>query len=194
MNPDALAWALAQPTGNRWRGLADAFTSGTTRVSFDGRTVEYRTLAEIGAALAAYCTACARWVQAERAIAEMGKRDMLTGGLLIKTSNGNAIQNPLVGTANKAASDMVRYAAEFGMTPSARANTTARVPIRKVEALLPATGTSVRPGIRARSARAWSAGWEPCGPNTQGACLGSRQAACSTRYNEARSAAATGVR
>ena len=53
MNPDALAWALAQPTGNRWRGLADAFTSGTTRVSFDGRTVEYRTLAEIGAALAA---------------------------------------------------------------------------------------------------------------------------------------------
>ncbi len=72
------------------------------------------------AALAAYCTAYARWVQAERAIAEMGKRDMLTGGLMIKTSNGNAIQNPLVGTANKAASDMVRYAAEFGMTPSAR--------------------------------------------------------------------------
>jgi hypothetical protein len=86
----------------------------------------------------------------------MGKRDMLTGGLMIKTSNGNAIQNPLVGTANKAAADMVRYAAEFGMTPSARVNTTARVPIRKVEALLPATGTSVRPGIRARSARAWS--------------------------------------
>lgn len=53
MNPDALAWALAQPPGNRWRGLADAFTSGTTRVSFDGRTVEYRTLADICAALAA---------------------------------------------------------------------------------------------------------------------------------------------
>ncbi len=60
------------------------------------------------------------WVQAERAVVEMGKRDMLTGGLMIKTSNGNAIQNPLVGTANKAASDMVRYAAEFGMTPRAR--------------------------------------------------------------------------
>jgi P27 family predicted phage terminase small subunit len=72
------------------------------------------------ATLAAYCVAYARWVQAERAIAEMGKRDMLTRGLMIKTSNGNAIQNPLVGTANKAASDMVRYAAEFGMTPSAR--------------------------------------------------------------------------
>lgn len=32
------------------------------------------------AALAAYCTTYARWVQAERAIAEMGERDMLTGG------------------------------------------------------------------------------------------------------------------
>lgn len=72
------------------------------------------------AALAAYCQAYGRWVKAERAIAEMGKRDPLTGGLMIKTTNGNAIQNPLVGTANKAMADMVRYAAEFGMTPSAR--------------------------------------------------------------------------
>lgn len=73
------------------------------------------------AALGAYCLAYARWVQAERAIAEMATRDQLTSGLMIRTSNGNAIQNPLVGTANKAASDMVRYAVEFGMTPSARA-------------------------------------------------------------------------
>ena len=53
MNPDVLAWALAQPTGNRWRSLAEAFSAGTTRVSFDGRTVEYRSLDEIGRALAA---------------------------------------------------------------------------------------------------------------------------------------------
>ena len=72
------------------------------------------------AALAAYAQAYGRWVQAERAIARMAEKDQLTGGLMIKTSNGNAIQNPLVGTANKAASDMMRYAAEFGMTPSAR--------------------------------------------------------------------------
>ena len=72
------------------------------------------------AALAAYAQADGRWVQAERAIAKMAEKDQLTGGLMIKTSNGNAIQNPLVGTANKAASDMMRYAAEFGMTPSAR--------------------------------------------------------------------------
>lgn len=72
------------------------------------------------AALAAYCQAYGRWVQAEKSIAIMAARDQLTGGLMIKTSNGNAIQNPLVGIANKAAADMVRYAAEFGMTPSAR--------------------------------------------------------------------------
>ena len=59
-------------------------------------------------------------MQAERALMRLAEADKATGGLLIKTSNGNAIQNPLVGIANKAAADMVRYAAEFGMTPSAR--------------------------------------------------------------------------
>ena len=72
------------------------------------------------AALAAYCQAYGRWVVAERAIARMAERDQLTEGLMIKTANGNAVQNPLVGTANKAMADLVRYAAEFGMTPSAR--------------------------------------------------------------------------
>ena len=52
MNPDALAWAIAQPAGNRWRGLADVFTGGTTRVTFEGRAVEYRSLDEITRALA----------------------------------------------------------------------------------------------------------------------------------------------
>ena len=72
------------------------------------------------AGLAAYCQAYGRWITAERVIAEMAARDRATSGLLVKTTNGNAIQNPLVGTANKAMSDMMRYAAEFGMTPSAR--------------------------------------------------------------------------
>lgn len=72
------------------------------------------------AVLAAYCQAYGRWAQAEKALNKMAEGDDLTGGLLVKTTNGNAIQNPLVGIANKAAADMVRYAAEFGMTPSAR--------------------------------------------------------------------------
>ena len=70
--------------------------------------------------LAGYCQAYGRWVQAERALARMAESDGVTKGLLVKTRNGNAIQNPLVGTANKAMADMMRYAAEFGMTPSAR--------------------------------------------------------------------------
>ena len=51
MNPAVLAWALVQASGSRARGLADAYTAGTTRVTFEGRTVEYRSLTEIGQAL-----------------------------------------------------------------------------------------------------------------------------------------------
>jgi P27 family predicted phage terminase small subunit len=59
----------------------------------------------------------------------MAERDELTSGLLIKTANGTAIQNPLVGIANKAMADMMRYAAEFGMSPSARSRIEATPPI-----------------------------------------------------------------
>jgi P27 family predicted phage terminase small subunit len=69
------------------------------------------------AALGAYCQAYGRWAQAERALAKMSNQ---ADGLIIKTVSGNMIQNPLVGVANKAMSDMMRYASEFGMTPSAR--------------------------------------------------------------------------
>lgn len=72
------------------------------------------------ATLAAYCQAFERWRTAETTLAEMAARDALTHGLMIRTSNGNPIQNPLVGIANKAMADMVRYAAELGITPSAR--------------------------------------------------------------------------
>ena len=53
MDPNVLAWALAQPQGSRAATLAAAYTGGTTRVTFDGRTVEYRSLDELGRALAA---------------------------------------------------------------------------------------------------------------------------------------------
>jgi hypothetical protein len=51
MNPAVLSWALSQPPESRAATLAAAYTSGTTRVSFEGRTVEYRSLEEIGRAL-----------------------------------------------------------------------------------------------------------------------------------------------
>jgi hypothetical protein len=53
MNTEALAWALAQPAGSEARVLASAFTSGTQRVTFEGRTVEYRSTTDLAAALAA---------------------------------------------------------------------------------------------------------------------------------------------
>jgi len=51
MDPAVLAWALAQPVGSRAAILAAAYTGGTTRVTFDGRTVEHRSLDELGRAL-----------------------------------------------------------------------------------------------------------------------------------------------
>ena len=51
MDPTVLAWALAQPAGTRATVLAAAFTGGTTRMTFDGRSFEYRSLDELGRAL-----------------------------------------------------------------------------------------------------------------------------------------------
>ena len=53
MDPATLAWALAQPVGSRAAVLVAAFTGGVTRVTFEGRTVEYRSLDELARAIAA---------------------------------------------------------------------------------------------------------------------------------------------
>lgn len=71
------------------------------------------------AALAAYCQAYGVWAQAERAINKLQVGGEVNG-LLMKTTNGNVVQHALIGIANKARADVVRFAAEFGMTPSAR--------------------------------------------------------------------------
>ena len=53
MDPATLAWALAQPVGSRAAVLVAAYTGGVTRVTFEGRTVEYRSLDELARAIAA---------------------------------------------------------------------------------------------------------------------------------------------
>jgi P27 family predicted phage terminase small subunit len=78
-----------------------------------------------GSALAAYCQCISRWMQAEEALARMKARDKLTSGLMIKTSNGNVIQNPLLGVANRAMLMAIRFSCEFGMSPAARARLSA---------------------------------------------------------------------
>jgi P27 family predicted phage terminase small subunit len=64
------------------------------------------------AALAAYCGAWARWVDAEKKVKSQGA--------VITTTNGNMIQNPYVGIANRAMELMCKFLVEFGMTPSSR--------------------------------------------------------------------------
>jgi hypothetical protein len=44
---------LAQPAGSRAAVLASAYTGGVTRVTFEGRTVEYRSLDELARTIAA---------------------------------------------------------------------------------------------------------------------------------------------
>ena len=65
------------------------------------------------AVFAAYCVSYSRWRRAQE--------QLNTEELVIKTISGNYIQNPVVGIANKAAQDMVKFALEFGLSPSARA-------------------------------------------------------------------------
>ena len=72
------------------------------------------------AIFAIYCQAWGRLVRAEVALEKMAEKEPATQALLMKTKSGNLIQNPLVGTANKA-SDSVRMAAiELGLTASVR--------------------------------------------------------------------------
>jgi len=70
--------------------------------------------------LAAYCQAYVHWVTAERALARMAAGDAHFCGLMITGSTGSHMANPLVRVARNAAHDMLRFAAEFGLTPVAR--------------------------------------------------------------------------
>lgn len=65
------------------------------------------------AMLAAYCQAYSRWFEAERQLAKTS--------LVIETDKGNLMAHPLVGIANRSMVLMLKFAIEFGMTPSARA-------------------------------------------------------------------------
>ncbi|MBI9042904.1 MAG: phage terminase small subunit P27 family [Anaerolineaceae bacterium] len=73
------------------------------------------------AALAAYCQAWSRWVEAEN--------DLQDQKLVLTSANGYRYPNPLIGIANTAMKDMKSFMAEFGMTPSSRS----RVKVEKPE-------------------------------------------------------------
>ena len=69
------------------------------------------------AALAAYCQAYARWVEAEEKLEETPP--------LFKTPSGYVQQSPWLGIANKQLELMGRYMTELGMTPASRSRVAA---------------------------------------------------------------------
>lgn len=84
------------------------------------------------AALAAYCQAWARWVEAEEQLARTPT--------LLKTPSGYVQQSPWLSIANRQLEIMGRYMAELGLTPSARsrvAGASAPVPQVNVIRMIP---------------------------------------------------------
>ena len=84
------------------------------------------TLHEIGvltgidrAALAAYCQAYGRWVEAEE--------QMKKTPAMLKTPSGYVQQSPWMSVANKQLEIMGRYMTELGMTPAARSRVAAQL-------------------------------------------------------------------
>jgi P27 family predicted phage terminase small subunit len=64
-------------------------------------------------ALALYCDAWGRWVEALHALQ--------TYGLMVKSPNGYPMQSPYLAVANKASEQVRLLLGEFGMTPASRA-------------------------------------------------------------------------
>lgn len=64
------------------------------------------------AALAMYCQAWGRWVEAERTVRELGE--------VLVSPKGGLYQNPWLHVANKAWEQLNKMLSEFGLTPSSR--------------------------------------------------------------------------
>ena len=86
-----------------------------------------RTLNKIGvltqvdrAALAAYCQAYGRWVEAEKKLKETP--------VLLKTPAGYVQQSPWLTVSNKQMELMAKYMAELGLTPSSRTRLAVQIP------------------------------------------------------------------
>ena len=99
---------LTPPAAREWRRVAGELHKMGVLTTIDR------------AALAAYCQAYGRWVEAEERMRE--------GQMLYKTPSGHVQQSPLLGIINKQLELMGRYMAELGMTPAARSRVAAILP------------------------------------------------------------------
>lgn len=64
-------------------------------------------------ALAMFCVAAGRWIEAERTM-------MHSGGPILESENGGLYQNPWLHVANRAWGQMRQMLSEFGLTPAER--------------------------------------------------------------------------
>jgi P27 family predicted phage terminase small subunit len=71
-------------------------------------------------ALAAYCQAWGRWVEAEESLKRYG--------VVVKSPSGFPMQSPFLAIANKAMEQMRQFLGEFGMTPASRTRVHAEPP------------------------------------------------------------------
>lgn len=123
---------------------APEFLEGFAREEWNRIIVELYRLRLVTAVdinpLAAYCESYRRWRTAVETLTEMERSDPVTHGLIVKTQSGGTAPNPFVLIAQNAARNMVRYAAEFGLTPAARSRITdassATAPVSKFDGLI----------------------------------------------------------
>ena len=115
-NPGKRGYNEAEPQPPKELPDCPPHLSEVARVEWD-RVAE--TLHEIGvlttidrAALAAYCQAYGRWVEAEEKMKETPA--------MLKTPSGYVQQSPWMSVANKQLEIMGRYMVELGMTPASR--------------------------------------------------------------------------
>lgn len=100
---------LNAAAATEWRRIGRALHAAGVLTTFDR------------AALAAYCQAWGRWVEAEERLRETPP--------LVKTPSGYVQQSPWLGVANKQLELMGRYMVELGLTPAARGRVVARLPV-----------------------------------------------------------------
>ena len=91
-----------------WRRVAKALQRAGVLTAFDR------------AALAAYCQAWGRWVEAEEKLRETPA--------LVRTPSGYVQQSPWLSIAHKQLELMGRYMVELGLTPAARSRVAAGLP------------------------------------------------------------------
>lgn len=114
--------------------------TGEARKEWDRVTAElheYKMIAVVDKGnLAMLCTSWARYVEAEKMIAKEARRKGATSGLFVLTPNGYPVQSPWVAISARAIEQYRSIAADFGLSPAARARVspqTSQLPLPGLE-------------------------------------------------------------